>query len=197
MLWRAFRFRDLFELDSSYNTKTNNKDLNISEMQNDFFNLMLINKGGQNNGIEGYIERLDKYNICKKGLTMDDQFGNCFYHNNEFIMTGGGHINVILLNNKLNELISREELINYFFAAILRKIFKGTGIYGYGYKITDERPNREIILLPIIEVTNNDEYIWNIDNKHYTLAVNTMSYLYLQGQVNINQKKIDNYTYKY
>jgi len=80
----------------------------------------------------------------------------------------------------------------YFFAKTLTKVFTGMASWGYSVPL-----DREIIILPVLEVSDNDEYIWKENGKFWTLAANTVSYLYLQGQVNIQQRKINTYTYSY
>jgi hypothetical protein len=187
IIWKSFLFSDLFTLDSSYNTKQNNKELDISPYKTDTHSLLLINKGGKNNAEEGYIVHLKQYKTLNKGLTLDDQFGNCFYHDSEFIMTGGGHINVVLLNNLLLKKICDEHPNIYLFLSIIiRKIFKKNGIYGYNYKITEERPNREIILLPLIQIEKDEETIWIINSKRYTIAHNYIELLIKKAKTTRN-----------
>ena len=191
IVWKAFNFEELFRLDSSYNTRTSNKDLNISLEKNEKKTLLLINKGGKNNGEEGFIEHLPQYKTRSKGLTLDDQFGNCFYHNTDFIMTGGGHINVVLWKDeKITNMSNRNTEIYYFMSLILRKIFQKSGIYGYMYKITDTRPNREIILLPVIEVKGTEEYIWAENGKYLTLAGDYIKELMDEAKIRKEEKTI-------
>jgi len=191
IVWKAFEFGDLFYLDSTYNTKRSNKNLDIVDIKSDSHTLLLINKGGQRNGEEGYIEHLEDYKTCTNGITLDDQFGNCFYHDKEFIMTGGGHINVVLWkNDKAKELADRYQFVYYYISLIIRKVFQKSGIFGYMYKITGDRPNREIILLPVIEVKGTEEYIWEENSKYFTLAVDYIKELMEEAKTRKEEKTI-------
>jgi len=190
-VWKSFKFADLFVLDGSYNTKTSNKNLNIRYTKDAEHNLLLINKGGTNNAEEGYIKKEPFYKTCSNGITMDDQFGNCFYHDSEFIMTGGGHINVVLFkSDKFKKIADSNIVIYHFIATMLRKIFQKTGIYGYMYKITDERPLREMILLPVMEVKFNENYIWEENGKYWTLDVDYIKTLMLEAKKRKEEKTI-------
>jgi hypothetical protein len=57
--------------------------------------------------------------------------------------------------------------------------------------------DRELILLPVVNVKETEEHIWEFEGKYYTLATSTMSYLFLQGKERAQEKKICSYTYKY
>jgi hypothetical protein len=70
-------------------------------------------------------------------------------------------------------------------------------LYGYGNKIDQIAFYREIISLPTLEVNKGSDYIWEENGKYWTFAANTATFLYLQSQVNIQQRKIDNYSYRH
>jgi hypothetical protein len=194
VIWKAFKFKDIFKLDGSYNAKISNKFLDVAETKTKTHSLLLINKGGIKNAEEGYINKNNKYKVCSNGITMDDQFGNCFYHDTEFIMTGGGHINVLLFKEeKLEELANKNKIIYYFVSIMLRKVFNKSDIYGYIYKITGERPNREIIFFPVLEVNNTENYIWEENRKYWTLAIDYITEIMKKAKELKEQKTIKFY----
>ena len=85
----------------------------------------------------------------------------------------------------------------YLFLSMLITHIFTSDVFGYSYKVNSERFDREIILLPCLEVADGEDFIWDKDGKHYTLAVEYIAYLYLTGRVDYNQKLVDNYTYQY
>ena len=89
------------------------------------------------------------------------------------------------------------EVVNGFFSSLITKIFT-TGAYNRtACLISEEKFTREIIMLPCLEVAEGEDFIWEENGKHYTLAVDYISYIYLSGRVNKNQKLIDTYSYQY
>ncbi|UVD81552.1 hypothetical protein NV226_02370 [Mycoplasma iguanae] len=118
--------------------------------------------------------------------------GYCFYHDYEFV----ARPNTCVLNYKNKDLEKLGSFVNHFLAKILTHIFSND-IFGYSYILSYERINHETILLPCLEVSSEDEYIWQENNKYYILALNYISYIYFQGKVNYNQKLVDKYTYKH
>ena len=113
-----------------------------------------------------------------------------------FVITGGHNAILEIKNTKLENLMLHHKFCFSFVCLILNKITLKSGIFGYGYKINNKF-DREIILLPCLEVTKNDDYIWEEDGHYYTLAVDYISYIYLSGRVEYNQKLIDKYEYRY
>ena len=87
-------------------------------------------------------------------------------------------------------------MIPRFFAKLITKICRNS-LYSWSYKVSKELFNRELIVLPCLEVSQDDEYIWEENGHYYTLATNYISYLYLTGRMNKYQKLIDTYTYTY
>ena len=133
-------------------------------------------------------------NECKRSNT-NGNVGACFFHDYYFISTGDS----ALLENKydkLQEIFDTNHIVPRFFAKLITKMFMN-GLYSWGYKVSKELFNRELILLPCLEVSQDDEYIWEENGRYYTLAVEYISYLYLTGRINKYQKLIDTYTYMY
>ena len=196
MVWKAFELGELFETSTEHYLEKSKKNYNINETKNEEFPTAVCAASKINNGIVGYIAEVDDVPEKKrKGFITKGGFGHCFYQDDWFIKPGGswGMLDIVKIkNNSFKSLLDKEVTGYYFLAKTLTKIFTSMASWGYAVPF-----KREIILLPVIEVKGTDEYIWEENGKYFTLAVNTMSYLYLQGQVNIQQKKIDTYTYRY
>lgn len=187
VIWKAFSFEELFLLDSTFNTGNSNKNLLIKNVEDNKNSLLLINKGYINNAVEGFIKKEPIYKTCPNGITLDDQFGNCFYQDREFILTGGGHISVVLWKDKkLKEISDKNKKIYLFICFQLRKIFKKSKIFGYTYKITNDRPYREILLIPVLE-SNDSIANWHYGDKHYILAID-----YIKNLLNKSIEMKDN-----
>ena len=112
-------------------------------------------------------------------------------------MITGGHNAILEVKNILLKKLLDSNLQCYsFLSLVINYITIKSEIFGYGYKINNKF-DRELILLPCLEVGKDDEYIWEENGRYYTLAVEYISYIYLTGKMNNSQKKIDNYTYQY
>lgn len=70
----------------------------------------------------------------------------------------------------------------------MNKITLRSEIFGYGYKINNKF-DREIILLPCLEVTKNDDYIWEENGHYYTLAVEYIEHLMNEAKELREQKQ--------
>ena len=110
--------------------------------------------------------------------------------------THGSIFKLISKNEKFDEIIYNEKLVNLFLAKIIDKVC-AKSVYNWNWKPNSGRVSREIIMLPCLEVAEGEDYIWEENGKHYTLAVEYISYIYLSGRVNKNQKLIDTYSYQY
>ena len=196
LVWKAFKLEDLFETSTEHYLEKSKKNYNISDIKNEEYCVAVCAASKLNNGIVGYIAEVDDVSQKKrKGFITKGGFGHCFYQSDWFIKPGGswGMLDIIKIkNNKFKKALDLEINCYYFLAKSLTKIFTSMASWGYAVPF-----NREIILLPVLEVSQDDGYIWEENGKFWILAINTVSYLYLQGQVNIQQRKIDTYTYKY
>ncbi|MCR5483089.1 MAG: hypothetical protein K6E99_01595, partial [Bacilli bacterium] len=200
LVWKKFTLDNLFNFDSGNQLSMNKKALEVSSTKDDQFKIALITQSEKNNGISGYLEETEEIKDKKMNnyLTYSMHFGLCFYHNYDFVLmdTHGSVFRLLPKENKLGELMKQHEELNYFLGKSITKICRN-GIYNYSWLPNSSRVGREIILLPCLEVGEGEDFIWEDDGKHYTLAIDYISYIYLTGKVNYNQKRIDNYTYQY
>lgn len=194
VIWKAFKLSDHFLRQTPPSTNTPAKELNISNEP--FANsIALITRAESNNGIKGYIEKGDFPTLSNK-ITYNDQFSLFLFHNYEFT-TIRDHLSIFVpKNNRLRQILDSNPSINVFLATILNRIFS-KDIFNYNFTGVDYKFDRELILLPCLEVGKDDEYIWEENGHYYTLAVEYISYIYLTGKMEKSQKKIDNYTYQY
>ena len=148
-----------------------------------------------NNGVKGYIEKKN-YPTLKNKITYNDQFSLFLYHNYEFT-TIKDHLSVLIPKNQIFlRILDCTPCVNVFLTTILNYAFSKK-IFNFNFTGADFKFDREIILLPCLEVSSDEEYIWEENGHYYTLAVDYISYLFLTGKINYNQKKIDDYTYQY
>ena len=195
-MWKGFKLGDLFEESTEHYLEKSKKNYNISDVKTDDYPVAVCAASKYNNGIVGYIAEIDDVPIKKrKGYITKGGFGHFFYQNDWFIKPGGswGMLNIIKFkDDKLKSLCDSDVNLYYFLCRILTNIFEPMCSFGYAVPF-----DREIILLPCIEVSADADYIWEENGKYYTLAVDYISYIYLTGRVNYNNKLIKNYTYQY
>ena len=199
VIWKGFKLGDLFDYSSNHTIKSQIKNLHIFDNY-EFGTVANVTASKENNGIVGYIEENEE--IAKKKvknvltIAPDAAYaGVCFYQPDYVISTG--HNKLIDINNdKLKNLFNNNIILYLFLASLITKMFCKT-FYGFSKSITDNDFKKSVILLPCLEVNAGDDYIWEENGHFYTLAVNYISYLYLSGRVNYNQKLVDNYTYQY
>ena len=200
LVWKAFTLDSLFSFVSSNQLSSNKKALNVSPIKNTQFTVALITQSEKNNGISGYLEESDEIRSKKMNgyLTYSMHFGLCFFHDYDFVLmdTHGSLFRLIPKNDKLFRVLNRNRFINLYFGKSITKICSN-GIYNYNWLPNSTRVGREIILLPCLEISSEEESIWEENGHYYTLAADYISYLYLSGRVNYNQKLIDAYTYSY
>lgn len=200
VIWKSFKLGDLFEFNSSNQLPFTKKELNISPIQTDEYNIAVVTQSEKNNGITGYINRqaIDSSKIMNNSMIFSLNFGTCFYQHNEYCLldTHGSIFRLVAEHITLRQILEKDVLVGNFFAKIIMTVCKN-GIYNYNWKPNSQRASREIILLPCLEVEKGQEYIWEENGKHYTLAVEYVAYLYLTGRVEYNQRLVDNYTYQY
>ncbi len=198
VLWKGFRLGNLFEWSGKHRISKTAKQYDTIEEPRDGY-IANITAGKYNEGIANFIPEDDEINSKKRidalTISSNGNVGACFFHDYYFISTGD---NALLENkyDKLQEIFDTNHTVPRFFAKLITKMFMN-GLYSWGYKVSKELFNRELILLPCLEVSQNDEYIWEENGRYYTLATNYISYLYLTGKVNKYQKLIDTYTYTY
>jgi hypothetical protein len=199
VLWKGFRLRNLFEWSGKHKISKTAKEYDTIDEPRDGY-VANITAGKYNEGIANFIPEDDEITNKKKidALTISSNgagVGSCFFHDYYFISTGD---NALLENKyeKLQEIFDTNHIVPRFFAKLITKICRNS-LYSWSYKVSKEVFNREIILLPCLEVSQDDEYIWEENGRYYTLATNYISYLYLTGKMNKYQKLIDTYTYTY
>jgi len=193
IVWKAFCLGDLFQRITPPNTGNPAKELTIYE-ENDCHRIALVTRGEKNNGVVGYIEK-NSFPTATNKIIYNDQFGTILFHNYEFT-TIKDHLSILEPVNRLLSVLELNIYAYVFLTKLINKIFDKQ-IFGFNYSAADFKFPREIILLPVIEVKDENDCIWEENGKFWTLAVNTASYLFLQGQINIQQRKIKNYSYGY
>ena len=194
VIWKAFQLSKEFSKNAPPSTNVPAKELDISD-EPFKGSIALVTRAETNNGIRGYIEKKE-YPTLKNRITYNDQFSIFLYHNYEFT-TIKDHLAIFVpKNNTFLSLLDDNPFLNGFLVTILNHIFS-KDIFNFNFTGADFKFDRELILLPCLEVAKDEEHIWEEDGRCYTLAVDYISYLYLTGKVNYNQKFIDTYTYNY
>ena len=198
LVWKAFQLGSIFERSTALAFKKNQKDLTLTDEKQNDSDVALISASRNGSGRVGYLneKEVPQHLISVNKITFDDQWGYTFFQKERFVITGGHNAILDLKNSKLETLMQKFPCSFSFVCLILNKITLKSEIFGYGYKINNKF-DREIILLPCLEVTKNDDYIWEENGHYYTLAVEYISYMYLSGRVEFNQRLIDKYEYKY
>ena len=173
MMRCGFRLGNLFELSTRHVIKTPLKNLHVHD---EYHNGMVgnVTASKENNGVVGYIEENEeiKSKKIKNILTLapDAAYaGVCFYQKEYIVSTGHNKLIEFKLNS-FKELFDRNEYLYLFLSRIITRIFCKT-FYGFSKSITENDFNKEIILLPCLEVSQDDEYIWEENGRYYTLAV--------------------------
>ena len=200
LVWKGFKLGDLYSFDSSNQYPFTQKQIDISDNKDDIHTIAVIAQSALNNGVIGYIENSDniKKYISHGNMTFSLNFGICFYHSYDYVLldTHGSIFRLMPNNQRYNELLEGNLQCNLFIAKLINKVC-AKSLYNWQWKPNSSRASREIILLPCLEVTKNDDYIWEENGHYYTLAVEYISYMYLSGRVEFNQRLIDKYEYKY
>ena len=194
IIWKSFLLGNEFLRVTPPSTNLSAKNLNISDEPFDG-SIALITRAEANNGVKGYIEKKN-YPTLKNKITYNDQFSLFLYHNYEFT-TIKDHLSVLIPKNQIFlRILDCTPCVNVFLTTILNYAFSKK-IFNFNFTGADFKFDREIILLPCLEVSSDEKYIWEENGHYYTLAVDYISYLFLTGKINYNQKKIDDYTYQY
>ena len=191
IVWKAYKLGNIFERSTKLAFKKNQKDLSLSQIKNNETDIALISASRNGSGCVGYLEEkevpLNLISINK--ITFDDQWGFTYFQKERFVITGGHNAILEIKNTKLENLMLHHKFCFSFVCLILNKITLKSGIFGYGYKINNKF-DREIILLPCLEVTKNDDYIWEEDGHYYTLAVDYIEKLMNEAKELREQKTI-------
>ena len=168
VIWRAYKISNLFKRCTPPSTNVPAKELEIHDYKKEN-TIALITRAEANNGIRGYIEKGD-FPTISNAITYNDQFSLFLYHKYEFT-TIKDHLSIIkCLNNNLQKILDSKSFVDSFLVIILNRVFSEE-IFNYTFTGADYKFDREIILLPCLEVTKNDDYIWEENGHYYTLAV--------------------------
>lgn len=194
-MWKGFKLGKLFSWSSRKDLTLKNFN-QIDEYRDGYVEVVTGSKDDKNKfiSLDDLPENYPVYRDCMC-LNTNGSIGYCFYYDRDIISpTSSVHI-LILKDDKFKEIINH---ITYkFIGKQITKIFT-TGIYNRTSCLIDQdKFDREIILLPCLEVSKTDDYIWEENGHYYTLAVEYISYMYLNGRVEFNQRLIDKYEYKY
>ena len=200
LVWKGFKLGDLYSFDSSNQYPFTQKQIDISDKKDDIHTIAVIAQSALNNGVIGYIENsesIKKY-ISHDNMTFSLNFGICFYHSYDYVLldTHGSIFRLNPNNQRYDETLKGNLQCNLFIAKLINKVC-AKSLYNWQWKPNSSRASREIILLPCLEVTKNDDYILEENGHFYTLAIEYISYIYLSGRVEFNQRLIDKYEYKY
>ena len=195
IIWKAFQLSDLFEFSSGNTFALKNYKL-YDEPGESLIEVVTSSKDSENNQFISAVDIPSSCPIYEKSLTINrnGSIGYCLYHDDKFIIPTGDSYALLYKNEKFEKVMNI--YVNSFLSLIITHLFTTT-VFGWSYKVNSDRFDRELILLPCLEVGKDDEYIWEENGHYYTLAVEYISYIYLTGKMEYSQKKIDNYTYQY
>ena len=195
LVWKEFKLGDIFVQSTEHYLNKSKKNYKINKEKTTEFCVAVCAASKYNNGIVGYINEIDDVPEKKrKGFLTKSGFGNVFYQDDWFIKPGGswGMLNIVKFKDeKIKRFFDNNKILYKFISKTLTKIL----VQITTWQFTPNFDN-EILLLPLIEVSKTDDYIWEDNSHYYTLATNYISYLYLTGRINKYQKLIDEYTYK-
>ena len=187
IIWKAFKLSDNFYRQTPPSTNMPAKELNISDVPFDN-SIALITRAESNNGIKGYIQK-GEFPTLKNKITYNDQFSLFLFHNYEFT-TIKDHLSIFVpKNDYLKQLLDYNPSLNVFLINILNYIFS-KDIFNFNFTGADYKFDRELILLPCLEVGKDDEYIWEENGHYYTLAVEYIKKLMDEAKELREQKTI-------
>ena len=192
IVWKAFTLKELFVPITGRDSNIAQKNLDKSIQKDNDYSLAIITETMQNNGVGFYMKANDPLVLGKvidRGLTYGTQFGNANYHDYPHFIIGNTNY-LRFQSSKFQELC--DKYIGNFLAILLNKIFKKSGLFGYGNKIDQDSFSREIILLPCVETTKEDN-IWEDNQKYYVIASNYVRYIYLLSRIKLYDTMINNF----
>ena len=199
LVWKGFKLGELFDFSGNHIIKSQIKNLTVYD-EYEPGTVGNVTASKENNGIVGYITETDEIMAKKKKhiltIASDAAYAGICYYQKDYVVSTGHNKMIDLAIPEMKKLFEKEELLYSFMAKMLTKIFCKT-FYGFSKSITEDDFYKNFIMLPCLEVAEGEDYIWEENGKHYTLAVEYISYIYLSGRVNKNQKLIDTYSYQY
>lgn len=168
--WMSFSLGTLFERSTTLSLKKNLKNLDLSTKKDSNHKVALISASRNGSGCMGFLNQVDYdvNQVSTNKLTFDDQWGYTYFQDSDFIITGGHNAILEVKNQHLKEQLNSNIFAYKFISMIINKITVKSNLYGYNYKI-NSKFDREIILLPIIEVVKQEDSIWCLNEKYYTL----------------------------
>ena len=199
LVWKGFKLGELFDFSGNHIIKSQIKNLTVYD-EYEPGTVGNVTASKENNGIVGYITETDEIMAKKKKhiltIASDAAYAGICYYQKDYVVSTGHNKMIDLAIPEMKKLFEKEELLYSFMAKMLTKIFCKT-FYRFSKSITEDDFYKNFIMLPCLEVAEGEDYIWEENGKHYTLAVEYISYIYLSGRVNKNQKLIDTYSYQY
>ena len=191
IIWKGFKLGSIFEWSKRKDLSLKNYNM-INSYEDGYVEVIT----GSMNSINDFISKEDlpkNYPIYKDCLTLstNGSIGYCFYYPNEIVSpTSSVHI-LIHKNDRLERIMTPE--VNSFFAKLITHIFTSSVYNRITCLIDNDKFDREIIILPLLEVNSSEEYIWEENGHYYTLPINYISYQYYSGKINHDEKIIKNY----
>jgi len=138
--WYEFKFNEVFSFERGKRLITENQ---ISG------NIAYISSSKINNGIDNYITPPSYMTIYQNAITLNNSgsIGYCFYHTYKFVASD--HCTILQLKDKKNHL----DLALFLFLKPIIETMKSK--YGFAREMSNDRLNKEKILLPAIKIKNN------------------------------------------
>lgn len=189
--WKCFKLNELFDWSSRKDLSLKNYN-KINTFEPGYVEVVTGSKDDINDYIS-YEELPDDYPVYSNCLCLNTNgsIGYCIYYDRE-IISPTSSVHILLHKNKKLENIM-DDFLNVFFAKTITKIFT-TGIYNRtAYLIGKDKFDREVILLPCINVSNQEDSIWKDDNGAYTIAKDFITYLLLTGKLKNIEKLINSF----
>ncbi|WP_017193784.1 N-6 DNA methylase [Vaccinium witches'-broom phytoplasma] len=137
--WEEFTIESLFDI-QKINKETTKEDLDEFETGN----YPYITSTSKNNGSNGFYDHYTEEGNCITICAL----GYCFYQKYPFLNNGHDSINIIRLKNK----VLNEKIALFFVTLINQEMFK----YSYSRRFNQERIQKTIIKLPVVNQGNPD-----------------------------------------
>ena len=188
IIWKAFKLSDLFEFSSGNTFALKNYNL-YNEPGDGLIEVVTSSKDSEKNQFISAGDIPSSCPIYEKSLTINrnGSIGYCLYHDDKFIIPTGDSYTLLHKNEKFKNAMNI--YVNSFLSIIITHLFTTT-VFGWSYKVNSDRFDRELILLPCLEVGKDDEYIWEEKGHYYTLAVNYIKQLMNEAKELREQKTI-------
>ena len=172
IIWKSFKLGNFLKTSSNHVIKSPKKSLKTYDYYKEG-TIANVTATSKNNGVDCYLDMSDeiKEKMINNVITIapDGSAGVCFYHPYYIISTGHNKI-INIFNDKLKKIFDENTNLYYFLTKLFTKIFFNN-FYGFSRSINKNDFDKNIILLPLIEVSKTDDYIWEDNNNYYTLAV--------------------------